>query len=232
MTWAGPWECNLVAENTRLDSLQSTWFVLNAILVSKCFLVVKFVVLGVDKIISFWTEAPLTPPANVRDGPYFSPQQLYLYSISLTMPLGTIYLTRHGVSQGRSCYLIDIHAAAPENPQLTSPQHRLNWTIDLRTGTYKSQFPTPTGNPADPALTSHGVRQSYELAAHIASPEFHPKPFRVYSSPFYRCLQTIQPSVEELKRKQKASNDTSESTGRGEIDPAADFDVRLENGLG
>ncbi|KAJ6121000.1 Histidine phosphatase superfamily clade-1, partial [Penicillium sp. IBT 18751x] len=118
------------------------------------------------------------------------------------MPLDTIYLTRHG--------------------------HRLNWTIDLRTGTYKSQFPTPTGNPADPALTSHGVRQSYELAEHIAGSDFHPKPFRIYSSPFYRCLQTIQPSVEELKRKQQHNF----SNGRGSIDPASDFDVRLENGLG
>ncbi|KAF3398304.1 Uncharacterized protein F1880_006122 [Penicillium rolfsii] len=112
------------------------------------------------------------------------------------MPLDTIYLTRHG--------------------------HRLNWTIDVRTGTYKSQFPTPTGNPADPALTSHGVRQSHELAVYIASPDFHPKPFRVYSSPFYRCLQTIQPSVEALKKRQDIEG----------LDPAADLDVRIENGLG
>ncbi|KAJ5161908.1 Histidine phosphatase superfamily clade-1 [Penicillium capsulatum] len=122
------------------------------------------------------------------------------------MPLDTIYLTRHG--------------------------HRLNWTIDLRTGTYKSQFPTPTGNPADPALTSHGVRQSYELAEHIASSHFHPKPFYIYSSPFYRCLQTIQPSVEELKRKQKSPTGTEGNIGRGAIDNAAHLDARLENGLG
>ncbi|KAJ5167331.1 uncharacterized protein N7482_006112 [Penicillium canariense] len=123
------------------------------------------------------------------------------------MPLDTIYLTRHG--------------------------HRLNWTIDVRTGTYKSQFPTPTGNPADPALTSHGVRQSHELAVHIAGPDFHPKPFRVYSSPFYRCLQTIQPSVEELRKKHHESKYTSNNGSlHGQIDPAADLDVRIENGLG
>lgn len=63
----------------------------------------------------------------------------------------------------------------------------------------------------------------------MAGPDFHPKPFRVYSSPFYRCLQTIQPSVEELKRKHQ---DKSSSNGRGSIDVAADLDVRLENGLG
>lgn len=108
-----------------------------------------------------------------------------------------------------------------------SLQHRLNWTIDYKTGTYKAQFPTPTGNPADPTLTSHGVRQSHELAAHIASPGFQPKPFRVYCSPFYRCLQTIQPTVEALKAKQQQSSD-----GDGDIDPCADFDVRVENGIG
>ncbi|KAH8434217.1 phosphoglycerate mutase family protein [Aspergillus melleus] len=120
------------------------------------------------------------------------------------MPLDTIYLTRHG--------------------------HRLNWTIDYKTGTYISQFRTPTGNPADPTLTSHGVRQSHELAAHLSSPSFHPKPFRVYSSPFYRCLQTIQPSVEALKERQRAR--TSGVEGEGRIDEHAVFDVRIENGLG
>ncbi|KAJ5764984.1 Histidine phosphatase superfamily clade-1 [Penicillium odoratum] len=120
------------------------------------------------------------------------------------MPLDTIYLTRHG--------------------------HRLNWTIDVRTGIYKSQFPTPTGNPADPALTSYGIRQSHELATHIGSPGFHPKPFRVYSSPFYRCLQTIQPSVEELKKQSQGHADSE--TGLGAIDPASNFEVRIENGIG
>ncbi|KAH8699049.1 phosphoglycerate mutase family protein [Talaromyces proteolyticus] len=105
------------------------------------------------------------------------------------MPLDTIYLTRHG--------------------------HRMNWTIDYSTGTYHSAFPTPTGNPADPTLTAHGVRQSHELAAHLASAEFTPKPCRIYSSPFYRCLQTIKPSVEALENLQ------GDAQG-----------VRIENGLG
>ncbi|RAK78393.1 phosphoglycerate mutase family protein [Aspergillus fijiensis CBS 313.89] len=126
------------------------------------------------------------------------------------MPLDTIYLTRHG--------------------------HRLNWTIDYKTGTYHAQFPTPTGNPADPTLTSHGVRQSHELAAHLTSDSVHPKPFRVYCSPFYRCLQTIQPSVEALKELHqrtcsKACTSTTATTD-STIEPHADFDVRIENGLG
>ncbi|PYH45717.1 phosphoglycerate mutase family protein [Aspergillus saccharolyticus JOP 1030-1] len=131
------------------------------------------------------------------------------------MPLDTIYLTRHG--------------------------HRLNWTIDYRTGTYHAQFPTPTGNPADPTLTSHGVRQSHELAAHLASDSFRPKPFRIYCSPFYRCLQTIQPSVEALKELQQrtypedrssATTATAAAASESDIEPLADLDVRIENGLG
>ncbi|CAL5866888.1 uncharacterized protein PFLUO_LOCUS1099 [Penicillium psychrofluorescens] len=123
------------------------------------------------------------------------------------MPLDTIYLTRHG--------------------------HRLNWTIDLRTGEYKAQFATPTGNPADPALTSYGVKQSHELAAHMAAPDFYPKPFRVYSSPFYRCLETIQPSVEALMRiAAEQGHDRSKGNGKEGIEEGAVLDVRLENGLG
>ncbi|PYH96740.1 hypothetical protein BO71DRAFT_374821 [Aspergillus ellipticus CBS 707.79] len=137
------------------------------------------------------------------------------------MPLDTIYLTRHG--------------------------HRLNWTIDYKTGTYHSQFPTPTGNPADPTLTSHGVRQSHELAAHFVGKDIAPKPFRIYSSPFYRCLQTIQPTVEALKERQGrkrvgaaasgSSTATPDNADNGidldiDIDDAADFTVRLEPGLG
>lgn len=142
---------------------------------------------------------------------------------SYAMPLDTIYLTRHGVC---------INSIEPSfgHINLTRSQHRLSWTIDFRTGTYRSQFPTPTGNPADPALTSHGVRQSHELATHIAGRDFHPKPFRIYSSPFYRCLQTIQPSVEELKR--ISSSDTQDNSELGSIDQNADLDVRIENGLG
>ncbi|OOF95515.1 hypothetical protein ASPCADRAFT_515869 [Aspergillus carbonarius ITEM 5010] len=124
------------------------------------------------------------------------------------MPLDTIYLTRHG--------------------------HRLNWTIDYKTGTYHSQFPTPTGNPADPTLTSHGVRQSHELATHFTGDKISPKPFRIYSSPFYRCLQTIQPSVEALQKQyqQQQSQDSSLSNDPSTIDKHADLTVRIEPGLG
>ena len=98
----------------------------------------------------------------------------------------------------------------------------MNWTIDYATGTYHSTYPTPTGNPADPSLTAHGVRQSHELAAYLSSERFPgPKPCIVYSSPFYRCLQTIQPSVEAL-----------DGDGDGLPSVKREKGVRVENGLG
>ncbi|KAM5435446.1 hypothetical protein McanCB21832_003149 [Microsporum canis] len=111
------------------------------------------------------------------------------------MPLDTIYLTRHGL--------------------------RLNWSIDLSTGTYHAHYPTPTGIPVDPTLTGPGVKQSHELASHVSSAEFKPKPCRIYSSPFYRCLQTIQPTVEALKELQEHEKKAH-----------VDLTVRVENGLG
>ncbi|KAL4809254.1 histidine phosphatase superfamily [Aspergillus unguis] len=117
------------------------------------------------------------------------------------MPLDTIYLTRHG--------------------------HRGHWTLDPKTGKYSTQFATPTGNPTDPTLTSYGVRQSHELAAHIVSGDVAPKPFRVYSSPFWRCLQTIEPAVQALGERQREGR-----IGGDGIDAGADVGIRVENGLG
>jgi len=65
--------------------------------------------------------------------------------------------------------------------------HRANWDSAF--------YPHPTGIPADPALALHGVNQSKELSRHLSSLEYQID--RVYSSPFYRCVQTIYPFVEE-----------------------------------
>ncbi|EEH34287.1 phosphoglycerate mutase family protein [Paracoccidioides lutzii Pb01] len=141
------------------------------------------------------------------------------------MPLDRIYVTRHGVMfYSPSHPRIPLPNRQPFHPELTRRyllQHRLNWTINLDNGTYHSVYPTPTGIPVDPTLTGPGVRQSQELAAHLNSDEFSPKPCRVYSSPFYRCLQTIQPTVEALKARQER-----------ERKACVDLDVRMENGLG
>lgn len=56
--------------------------------------------------------------------------------------------------------------------------------------------PSPTGIDADPALSSHGVTQSRELAKHLQTVQ--PPIDRIYSSPFYRCVQTINHTAEAL----------------------------------
>ncbi|KAI8942281.1 hypothetical protein NX059_000360 [Plenodomus lindquistii] len=74
---------------------------------------------------------------------------------------------------------------------------RSNWSVDPQTGTYTaSVVRTPTGIPTDPPLTAKGVEQSKELAEHLCKIE--PPIDRVYSSPFYRCLQTLQPTTARL----------------------------------
>ncbi|KFA55484.1 hypothetical protein S40293_02056 [Stachybotrys chartarum IBT 40293] len=90
------------------------------------------------------------------------------------MTLEKIYVTRHGF--------------------------RSSWTVDHVTGTYTASIPSPTGIPADPALTSHGVEQSKELARHLM--QLNPPIEAVYSSPYYRCLQTITPFVELQRQRQ------------------------------
>jgi len=61
---------------------------------------------------------------------------------------------------------------------------------------------TPTGIPTDPPLTSHGVDQSKELAEYLSRVE--PPVDRIYSSPFYRCLQTVKPFSDKLFEQGKA----------------------------
>jgi transcription factor C subunit 7 len=63
--------------------------------------------------------------------------------------------------------------------------------------------------------TGYGVEQSHELAAHLKT--LDPAIERVYSSPFYRCIQTITPTVEALLI---ASSDPKS------------LKIRAENGIG
>lgn len=91
------------------------------------------------------------------------------------------------------------------------------------TGVYTAHIPSPTGIPADPALTSHGVHQARELAAHLMT--LDPPIDAVYSSAYYRCLQTIAPFVEE-RRKAALSGD---SDGAGS---SAALLIRPEPGIG
>ncbi|KAM7197727.1 phosphoglycerate mutase [Rhypophila sp. PSN 637] len=81
------------------------------------------------------------------------------------MSLEVIYITRHGF--------------------------RSNWLVDPSNGNYTSTLKTPTGIAADPALTAHGVDQARELGEQLLTVD--PPIERIYSSCYYRCLQTVEP---------------------------------------
>ncbi|KAI3400937.1 hypothetical protein diail_1145 [Diaporthe ilicicola] len=96
------------------------------------------------------------------------------------MSLEVIYVTRHGF--------------------------RSNWLVD-GSGHYSSYLKSPTGIATDPALTSHGVEQAHELAAHLMS--LDPPVERVYSSPYYRCLQTVEPFVQSWAKSARSDTATT-----------------------
>ncbi|KAI1384593.1 phosphoglycerate mutase-like protein [Hypoxylon trugodes] len=81
---------------------------------------------------------------------------------------------------------------------------RSQWMVDPSTGTYTSPIRSPTGLATDPALTSHGVDQANELAAHLLG--VNPPIDQIYSSPYYRCIQTIQPFIRNFRRAQMQSS--------------------------
>ncbi|OUM53986.1 hypothetical protein BVG19_g3324 [[Candida] boidinii] len=56
---------------------------------------------------------------------------------------------------------------------------------------------TPAAH-SDPALAEHGVDQANELANYITK-ELNPKPKIIISSPFYRCIQTANPTANSLR---------------------------------
>jgi broad specificity phosphatase PhoE len=74
---------------------------------------------------------------------------------------------------------------------------------------------TPTGIPTDPPLTSKGVEQSKELAEYLCNIE--PPVERVYSSPFYRCLQTLKPTTDRLFREGNAQGKIRIDRGVGYV---------------
>jgi transcription factor C subunit 7 len=92
-------------------------------------------------------------------------------------------------------------------------QFRSNWDVNPQTGVYTASTRTPTGIPTDPALAAHGVEQAAELAEFLCAIE--PPVDRIYSSPFYRCLQTLKPTTERLFK---------EGRGGGKI--------RIDRGIG
>lgn len=79
---------------------------------------------------------------------------------------------------------------------------RQPWSLNPATGEYSSREPFPTGLPADPPLAPGGVSQSEETAKHLSSylkEHADQGRLRIYSSLFYRCLETLRPSVLALR---------------------------------
>jgi transcription factor C subunit 7 len=74
---------------------------------------------------------------------------------------------------------------------------------------------TPTGIPTDPPLTAKGVEQSKELAEYLCNME--PPIERIYSSPFYRCLQTLKPTTDRLFQEGKAKGQIRIDRGVGYV---------------
>jgi transcription factor C subunit 7 len=89
--------------------------------------------------------------------------------------------------------------------------------VDPKTGEYSTNILGPTKIPSDPALASKGVEQAKQLAVHLSKLE--PKIERIYSSPFYRCIQTILPTAIALS---ESSSSPLEQ----------DLKIRPENGIG
>ncbi|CAN6674888.1 transcription factor tau 55 kDa subunit [Trichomonascus vanleenenianus] len=68
--------------------------------------------------------------------------------------------------------------------------YRSNWVRDVPVPD------PPTGLPCDPVLAKHGEKQAEEMGAYISTIE--PRIQRIYSSPFYRCIQTAAPAAKLL----------------------------------
>ncbi|KAI0534661.1 histidine phosphatase superfamily [Xylaria digitata] len=100
---------------------------------------------------------------------------------------------------------------------------RSSWSVDHLTGTYTSYLRSPTGLPTDPALTSHGVEQAEELAGHLL--RLNPPIDRIYSSPYYRCLQTILPFLSRHNSGQNKGSASDDDV------PHSRLSIRVDPGL-
>ncbi|KAA8628743.1 hypothetical protein SMACR_00073 [Sordaria macrospora] len=118
------------------------------------------------------------------------------------MTLEVIYVTRHGF--------------------------RSNWLVDHTNGSYSSTLRSPTGIAADPALTAHGVDQAKELGQRLLTAE--PPIERVYSSLYFRCLQTVEPFVRSASSSPSSMPEDAEKGTTRHLQ--RQLQVRGETGLG
>ncbi|WVQ97675.1 hypothetical protein IAU59_004789 [Kwoniella sp. CBS 9459] len=103
---------------------------------------------------------------------------------------------------------------------------RSNW-IDpsIKTG--------PTRMNRDPPLAAYGVEQAKLLASFLAdlsntSP--YPTPELVFSSPFYRCIQTALPTLQALGLHESPTG-TTETTGGVAAGSSSRAGIKLEHGV-
>ncbi|KAH7883632.1 phosphoglycerate mutase-like protein [Phlebopus sp. FC_14] len=68
--------------------------------------------------------------------------------------------------------------------------YRLNW-VD-------TNWKSATGLPRDPPLAAYGEAQAQELASYFRSLPEEKRPTAIFSSPYYRCLQTSLPTARAL----------------------------------
>lgn len=95
--------------------------------------------------------------------------------------------------------------------------------IDPVSGVASTTVLSPTKIAADPPLTAHGIDQAQELGAYLMS--LDPPIEAVYSSPYYRCLQTISPFI-SLR-----NEEASKRQGEGQ-EPLPALAIRSETGIG
>lgn len=57
--------------------------------------------------------------------------------------------------------------------------------------------PNPTGIDSDPALAPHGVDQAVQLGKYLSGLPKDEQPQFIFSSPFYRCVETAAPYARE-----------------------------------
>ncbi|KAL8385668.1 hypothetical protein RB599_007515 [Gaeumannomyces hyphopodioides] len=98
---------------------------------------------------------------------------------------------------------------------------------------YTATIRSPTGIANDPALTAHGLDQARELGRHLLTVE--PPIERIYSSPFYRCLQTIEPFARAAQTGSNSSGggggSSSSSSDAMLQPPPSPLKVRVESGV-
>ncbi|KAG5648030.1 hypothetical protein DXG03_007065 [Asterophora parasitica] len=68
--------------------------------------------------------------------------------------------------------------------------YRLNWI--------NTNWQSKTGLPRDPPLAAYGETQAKELGEYFLSLPDEERPTAIFSSPYYRCLQTSQPVSQAL----------------------------------